>query len=115
MTESAPAHIGEVISRLRTIEDAAPPSDGVVCFARLYREVTEGVAAELTQEDSTDARFRETLDVRFAGLFFSALDSYRSDPHRDAVGLGTAVRRPRAPRHRSAPVRARGDERAHQP
>jgi hypothetical protein len=82
VTESPPARIREVISRLRTIEESAPPSDGVVCFARLYREVTEDVAAELQQESSADARFREALDVQFASLFFSALDSYGRDPAR---------------------------------
>jgi hypothetical protein len=79
---SEPPHIAEVIARLRTIEASAPSSDGVVCFARLYREVTEGVAAELTGEGVADARFVETLDVRFAGLFFSALESYEQEPAR---------------------------------
>jgi hypothetical protein len=69
-----------VIRRLRTIEASAPRSDGVVCFARLYREVTEGVAAELTQQGFANSRFLETLDVRFADLFFSALESYGRDP-----------------------------------
>ena len=72
--------IDEVIRRLRAVETSAPPSDGVVCFARLYREVTEGVGAELTKKGLADARFLETLDVHFAGLFFSALDSYGRDP-----------------------------------
>ena len=75
-----PPHIADVIGRLRTIEAAAPPSDGVACFARLYREVTEGVAAELTTEGVADPRFVETLDIQFANLFFSALDSYGRDP-----------------------------------
>ncbi len=75
-----PPHIADVIDRLTTIEASAPTSDGVVCFARLYREVTEGVAAELTGEGIADARFVETLDVQFAGLFFSALESYGHEP-----------------------------------
>ena len=74
--EGARRALDEVIRRLRTIEASAPPSDGVVCFARLYREVTEGVAAELTQGGIADTGFVETLDVHFAGLFFAALDSY---------------------------------------
>jgi hypothetical protein len=77
-----PPHIAEVVSRLRTIEASAPASDGVSCFARLYREVTEGVAVELTAEGVADPRFVEALDVEFAGLFFSALDSYGRDPAR---------------------------------
>ncbi len=79
VTESAPAHIQQVIDRLRTIEASAAPSDGVVCFARLYREVTEDVNAELGREGFADARFLETLDVQFAGLFFSAFESYGQD------------------------------------
>ena len=75
-----PSHIAEVVSRLRTIEASGSRSDGVACFARLYREVTEGVGAELTRQGFADNRFLETLDVRFASLFFSALESYDRDP-----------------------------------
>ena len=77
-----PPQIADVIGRLRTIEESAPPSDGVVCFARLYREVTEGVRAELAGKGFADSRFLEQLDVRFAELFFSALDAYGRDPAR---------------------------------
>jgi Family of unknown function (DUF5995) len=73
-------HIAAVIARLRTIEASAPRSDGVVCFARLYREVTEGVRAELTKQGFADSRFLEKLDVHFADLFFSALEAYGRDP-----------------------------------
>jgi hypothetical protein len=72
--------IADVIERLRTIEAAAPASDGVTCFARLYRAVTEGVGADLTGQGFADPGFLETLDVNFAGLFFSALESYDRDP-----------------------------------
>jgi Family of unknown function (DUF5995) len=72
--------IADVVERLRTIEGSAPRSDGVACFARLYLAVTEGVSADLTAQGFADARFLETLDVHFAGLFFSALDSYGHDP-----------------------------------
>jgi hypothetical protein len=75
-----PSHIADVIRRLRTIEASGSRSDGVVCFARLYREVTEGVGGELTRRGFADNRFLETLDVHFAGLFFSALESYGRDP-----------------------------------
>jgi hypothetical protein len=69
-----------VIRRLRTIEASGSRSDGVACFARLYREVTVGVRAELTQQGFADSRFLEALDVHFADLFFSALESYDRDP-----------------------------------
>jgi Family of unknown function (DUF5995) len=76
-----PARIAEVIRRLRSIEASAPRLDGVACFARLYREVTEGVDAELTRQGFADSRFLEALDTSFAELFFSALESYEHDPH----------------------------------
>lgn len=72
--------IADVIGRLATIEASVPPSDGVACFARLYLAVTEGVGADLTSQGFADARFLETLDIRFAELFFSALDAYGRDP-----------------------------------
>ena len=65
--------VPEVIARLRSLEQ--PPSDGVACFAHLYREVTEGVAAELAADRPGDPVFLERLDVRFANLFFAAVDA----------------------------------------
>jgi hypothetical protein len=76
MTAPLPDSVPTVIARLREIEGSGPRSDGVVCFARLYREVTEGVGAVLEQQSAAGARFLERLDVGFAGLFFSALDAY---------------------------------------
>ena len=74
-----PSTVAEVIARLRAIETAAPRSDGVACFARLYRKVTEGVDAELAGQTFADERFLAQLDLCFAGLFFSALDAYDRD------------------------------------
>ena len=79
MTTPQPSTVSEVIARLQAIETAAPRSDGVACFARLYRQVTEGVNAELASQTFKDPRFLERLDVCFAGLFFSALNSYERD------------------------------------
>ena len=80
MSAQPPSTVQDVIARLRAIESAAPRRDGVACFARLYREVTEGVDSELAARSFADARFLERLDVSFAGLFLSALDAYERDP-----------------------------------
>lgn len=72
--------VPEVIDRLRAIESGSPRSNGVACFARLYREVTEGVNGELEHRTVADARFIAELDVCFAGLFFTALDAYQRKP-----------------------------------
>ncbi|MGZ4308764.1 MAG: DUF5995 family protein [Gaiellaceae bacterium] len=69
----------EVIHRLQAIEASAPPADGVACFARLYRQVTQDVDADLKGRGFSDAPFMEQLDVSFAGLFFSALEAYERD------------------------------------
>jgi hypothetical protein len=77
---SGPSSVPEVIQRLQEIEASAARTDGVACFARLYREVTEGVDAELAGRGFADAPFMERLDVAFANLFFSALESFERDP-----------------------------------
>jgi Family of unknown function (DUF5995) len=75
-----PSSVPEVIERLRAIETTSPRSDGVAAFTRLYRQVTEGVNADLAGRAFADDRFLERLDVVFAGLFLSALDAYAADP-----------------------------------
>lgn len=80
MNAQAPTTVPEVIERLRGIEASASRTDGVACFARLYRRVTEGVNAELAGQVFADRPFLERLDVCFAGLFLSALDAYEADP-----------------------------------
>jgi hypothetical protein len=74
------ATVADVVARLEAIEGSAPRSDGVACFARLYREVTQGVERELRGRTPGDPRFVERLDVRFASLFFDALDAFGRDP-----------------------------------
>lgn len=77
---SVPSSLPEVIQRLEAIEASAAHADGIVCFARLYRQVTQGVDAELKGQGFSDAAFMERLDISFAGLFFSALESFERDP-----------------------------------
>jgi hypothetical protein len=75
-----PATVSEVIARLRALEAAAAPGDGVACFARLYRQVTEEVDRKLAGETFANPRFLERLDVLFAGLFLSAVAEDARDP-----------------------------------
>jgi hypothetical protein len=80
MSAQGPSTIPEVVERLREIEAAGTRHDGVACFARLYRQVTESVAADLAAQRFADVPFLQRLDVTFAGLFFSALEAYERDP-----------------------------------
>ena len=72
--------VAEAVARLREIEASAPSSDGVVCFARLYREVTEGVGAQLEADTFQNRPFVEALDLGFADLFFAALTTFERRP-----------------------------------
>ena len=69
------ARIEGVLERMRAIEAALPPEDGIACFTRLYRAVTEAVQAT-TDADFADARFVRWLDVAFANLYFRALQAF---------------------------------------
>jgi len=73
-------NVAEVIAGLRAIEDALPASDGVACFAKLYRQVTEGVNQALDTSAFSDPTYLARLDVIFANLFFAALDAWQRDP-----------------------------------
>ena len=63
--------IADVVDRMRATLDPLPPRDGVACFTRLYLAVTEAVgeAAGFAAPE-----FLTRLDIRFAELFFGALD-----------------------------------------
>lgn len=75
-----PSTLREVIARLRAIEEAAPRTDGVACFARLYLQVTEGVAAAAGRHTFADEGFLTALDTAFADLFFDAFDAFERSP-----------------------------------
>ena len=74
----APRTVEEVVARLREIDEALPPADGVAVFNRVYLTVTERIAAILAEAGSPLFRDAETmaeLDVRFAALWLAAYDA----------------------------------------
>ena len=80
MTQVTPSTVPEVIARMEAIQAASKRADGVACFARLYCEVTEGLNADIAQRTFADQAFLARLDVVFANLFFTALETYERDP-----------------------------------
>jgi hypothetical protein len=82
-----PETIAEVLARMREIESELPRRDGVACFTRLYAAVTEAVE---TEDGFAAPEFLTRLDVRFANLFFDALE----DPPRAWAPLVDARVRP---------------------
>ncbi|MFN7144548.1 MAG: DUF5995 family protein [Myxococcota bacterium] len=71
-----PTTIDDVIERLLAIEAALPARHGVAAFTRLYRWTTEnvGLAVRAGRFESPDQMV--TLDVRFADLYFDAVDAW---------------------------------------
>jgi hypothetical protein len=78
----APSSVAEVVARMESSVAGLPRSDGVACFTRLYLAVTQGVQERLAGLTFADPPFLARLDIVFADLFFSALESATSDASR---------------------------------
>jgi Family of unknown function (DUF5995) len=65
--------IADVIMRMRLISNDLSPRDGVACFTRLYLAVTEAV--DEAESGFASPEFLTRLDVRFANLYFGALEA----------------------------------------
>jgi hypothetical protein len=65
---------------MKAIEAALPPSDGLACFNRMYRIVTETVMAQVAQGFFADPAFMEHLDIVFANLYLGAVDGFCCEP-----------------------------------
>ena len=71
-----PTDIAGVITRLHAIEEALPPEHGVVAFNRLYRWTTENIDRAVTTGRFEEPAEMAALDVRFADLYFDAVDAW---------------------------------------
>ncbi len=78
-TVNQPFDVESVVDRLRTIDDALPPEDGVACFNRMYLTVTERVLASLEMERFDNPEFMAALDVGFAAIYLDAYDADEAD------------------------------------
>lgn len=68
--------MADVVRRMRAIDTALDPGDGVAVFNRIYLRVTQEVLERLTGRSTfRDDAFMTELDVRFAGLWFAAHDA----------------------------------------
>lgn len=69
-----PNAIAGVIAHMEAVVNSLSGADGIACFTRLYLDVTEGVQRELAAARFADSPFLADLDVRFANLYFAAID-----------------------------------------
>jgi hypothetical protein len=71
----APQSIADVLQTLRTIDTTCIDADGLKWFNWLYLQVTQAVEARVAGGGFTDPEWLAQLDVQFASLYFSALNS----------------------------------------
>ena len=79
VTRGGVGTVGEVIARMRELDQALPPEDGLKWFNWLYLLVTEEIARDLEREKWADPLWLERLDVEFAQLYFDAIALWLSD------------------------------------
>ena len=72
--------IADVVARMAELSAGWPATDGVRAFNEMYLETTRQVAASLADRTFMDREFIDRLDVRFADLYFDALDAHGRDP-----------------------------------
>jgi hypothetical protein len=75
VTAPPPATIADVIAVMNQIDAALPAADGLKWFNRLYLAVTQKVDLQ-PLSDWQDATWLLSLDVIFAGMYFSAVAEY---------------------------------------
>jgi hypothetical protein len=76
IVQATPASVPDVIAMLQSIEALLPDNDGLKWFNWLYLQVTDSVNEKVRQGGLADAAWLAELDVRFASLYFSALERW---------------------------------------
>jgi len=74
--QKAPQTVADVLETLRNIEGACSDEDGLKWFNWLYLQVTQAVEARVVAGGFSDPAWLAELDVQFAKLYFSALQSW---------------------------------------
>jgi hypothetical protein len=73
--QAAPQSISGVLQILETIDATCVAEDGLKWFNWLYLQVTQAVETRVAAGGFTDSAWLAELDVQFARLYFSALQS----------------------------------------
>ena len=73
------ATVDAVLARMRALDAALPPRDGLAVFNRVYLAVTREVDRRIDSGRFTDPRAASTLDVRFARRYLAAVDAVAAD------------------------------------
>ena len=77
--QTPPQSIADVLQTMQTIGDTCIDGDGLKWFNWLYLQVTESVETQVGSGGFGDPAWLAELDVQFARLYFSALESALQD------------------------------------
>jgi hypothetical protein len=72
--------IDELPDRLTAIDQALPPSDGLACFNRMYRLVTESIKQHVGAGLFADPDWMSQLDIVFGNLYLDAVRASVQQP-----------------------------------
>jgi len=72
--------IDELPARLAAIDQALPPTDGLACFNRMYRLVTESVKQHVGAGFFADPDWMSQLDIVFGNLYLDAVRASVQQP-----------------------------------
>ncbi|KMS92872.1 hypothetical protein ACZ91_01935 [Streptomyces regensis] len=78
--EHLTAPVDAVVARMRALDAALPPRDGVAVFNRVYLAVTEEIDRRLDAGEFPDPHAATALDVRFAERYLAAVAADRRPP-----------------------------------
>ncbi|WP_412078564.1 DUF5995 family protein [Streptomyces xanthophaeus] len=67
-----------VLARMRALDERLPPQDGVAVFNRVYLTVTRTLHRRIERGDFPAPRAAQTLSVRFAERYLTAVESDRA-------------------------------------
>jgi hypothetical protein len=73
--QNPPQSIADVLQTLQTIEAICIDGDGLKWFNWLYFQVTQAVEARVTSGGFAEPVWLSELDVKFARLYFDAVES----------------------------------------
>lgn len=77
--EHLTAPVDAVVARMRALDAALPPRDGVAVFNGVYLAVTEEIDRRLDAGEFPDPHAATALDVRFAERYLAAVDAAAAD------------------------------------
>jgi hypothetical protein len=72
--------IADLLAQMQSVDLALPPADGLACFNRMYRSITQTVEAQIGVDFFAGPAWMTHLDVVFGNLYLSAASASEGQP-----------------------------------